>query len=253
MSTEQGSVERLAHTYGPQTLRSLLRRHAADYGWLATARECGEFGLRLARGGLWALAGGHGSFVFQGETYPYLYHRRHPSWLNERAVEVPIAHRLVQRHAGARILEVGNVLGLYGPRDHLVVDKYEHAPGVLNIDALDIRDARSYDLVVSISTIEHIGWDEHPQDPERAPRAIEHLASLLAPGGTFMFTVPGGYNPHLDRALAAGEVPLARLGALRRDGRRTCWHEISPEAAWAVPYDDLFYAANAVLVGIVTA
>jgi hypothetical protein len=180
-----------------------------------------------------------------------LYDRRHPSWLSERAVEVPVVRQLVRQHAGERILEVGNVLGLYGPSDHVVVDKYEQAPGVLNVDALDLRDERGYDLIVSISTIEHIGWDEHPQDPDRARCAIEHLAKLLVPGGTFMFTVPIGYNAHLDRSLAAGEVPLTRLSALLRDGRRTRWREVSPESAWAASYDNLFYAASGVLVGTV--
>lgn len=238
-------------TYRPPTLRGQIRRHAIRRGWLSTARECGEFGLRLAGGVPWAVAGGRGRFSFDGDTYPYLYDRRHPSWISERAVEIPIARRLLRGHAGGRVLEVGNVLGLYGPRNHAVIDKYEQAPGVLNVDALDLRDERGYDLIVSISTIEHIGWDEHPQDPDRARRAIEHLARLLSPGGTLMFTVPIGYNPHLDRALAAGDMPAARLSALLRDGHRTRWREVSPEAAWAVPYDDLFYAAGALLVGTI--
>ena len=39
------------------------------------------------------------------------------------------------------MLEVGNVLRHYRPQlDHLVVDKYEHAPGVLNRDVLDLDD-----------------------------------------------------------------------------------------------------------------
>jgi SAM-dependent methyltransferase len=239
------------HTYRPPTLRGQIRRHASRHGWFSTARECGEFGLRLAGGVPWAFAGGRGCFRFEGDAYPYLYDRRHPSWISERAVEIPIARQLVRRHAGDRILEVGNVLGLYGPRDHTVADKYEQAPGVLNVDALDLRDERGYDLIVSISTIEHIGWDEHPRNPDRARLAIEHLPTLLAPGGTFMFTVPIGYNQHLDETLAAGEVPRTRLGALLRDGRSTRWREVSPEDAWAVSYDDLFYAASAVVVGTV--
>ncbi len=147
------------HTYRAATLGGLVRHHAARHGWSSTARECGEVGLRVLTGLPWVLAGTRGSFALDGEVYPYLYHRRHPTWLNERTVEVPIARRMVERHRGTRILEVGNVLGLYGPREHLVVDKYERAPGVLNVDALDFRDERGYDLIVSVSTIEHIGWD----------------------------------------------------------------------------------------------
>lgn len=61
--------------------------------------------------------------------------------------------------------------------------------------------AGTYDWIVSISTMEHVGHDEEPKDPGAAARAIHHLRSLLASGGEMLVTVPGGYNPALDRAL----------------------------------------------------
>ena len=65
-------------------------------------------------------------------------HDYHYTWLNERAVEVALALDLLERHPGASVLEVGNVLGHYVPFEHTVVDKYEQAPGVLNEDVADL-------------------------------------------------------------------------------------------------------------------
>ena len=46
-------------------------------------------------------------FTFDGAAVPYLRHRYNWTWLNERAVEVPLARRaLATRPAEARVLEV---------------------------------------------------------------------------------------------------------------------------------------------------
>ena len=37
-----------------------------------------------------------------------------------------------------------------------------------------------YDLIVTISTLEHVGWDEEPRDPSKVLRAIENLKSCYA-------------------------------------------------------------------------
>jgi SAM-dependent methyltransferase len=166
--------------------------------------------------------------------------------MNERAVEVPIFRALLAGHDPARLLEVGNVLSHYGPLNHAVVDRYERAEGVVNRDVMEIGPPGPLDLIVSISTLEHVGWDEEPRDPDKAARAIEHLRGLLAPGGRLVFSVPAGYNPGLDRRLAAGEVELSELGALGRD--RGGWREIEPRTALAAGYDELLYEAEAVLI-----
>jgi hypothetical protein len=192
---------------------------------------------------------GDGSFELGGDRYEYLHHRHNFTWLNERAIEVPIGARAVAAApAGARVLEVGNVLGHYGtarPRD--VLDKYERGPGVVNSDVLDFRPADRYDLIVSLSTLEHVGWDEEPRDPERAVAAIAHLRELLAPGGTLLATVPVGYHPELDRAIREGRTGFDAVSALRRDPGGG-WREVAPAEVWDTPYDRLLYEAGGVLV-----
>ena len=149
--------------------------------------------------------------------------------------------------AGPRILELGNVLGNYAPTSHDVVDRYEQGNGVRNIDVFDVDG--SYDLVLSISTIEHIGWDERPVDPDRAASAVRHLQSLVAEGGSTLITVPVGYHPELDRAIVAGAVEFDEVRALSCSYPAAEWREVEPRAIVdTARYDRLLYRANAVLV-----
>ena len=102
---------------------------------------------------------------------------------------------------------------------HDVIDKYERAPGVINADALTYSGG-PYNLIVSISTLEHVGYDEQPRDAAKAVRAVANLRGLLSAGGEMLATIPIGYNRELDDALRDGSLGahvsyLARLGELR--------------------------------------
>lgn len=138
------------------------------------------------------------TFTYFGDEYDYFDHHYNTTRLNERAVEIPIAIEFLSWQYGDG-LEVGNVLGHYGIRGHRVVDLYEVAAGVDNVDLFDITD--TYDWIVSISTVEHVRWDTPPQDPDGSVHAIEHLLSLVRPGGQMLITAPLGHQPHLDRAI----------------------------------------------------
>jgi SAM-dependent methyltransferase len=226
-------------------------------GWLAgqpavMVGAMGGLGPGAAGGGR-LLARGGGSFVLGGRTYPYLFHPYKHSWLTERTVEVPVARGVVEQYASGRILEVGNVLGHYRAHSHLVVDKYEHAPGVLNRDVMDLEDLGAFDLIVAISTLEHVGQDEPEREPRKAAQAALALRERLAPGGRLLITVPIGYNAAFDAALRDGTVPISSALAMERigDGRR--WREASPDAVWSARYDFLLYRARAVLFAFVNA
>lgn len=105
------------------------------------------------------------TFLFQGETYRYFYHKYNKTWKNERAVDIPIIWEIVKKSQKKRILEVGNVLSHYFPANHDIVDKYELAKGVINQDIVDFTACHKYDLIVSISTLEHVGYDEKRKEP----------------------------------------------------------------------------------------
>jgi SAM-dependent methyltransferase len=118
---------------------------------------------------------------------------------------------------------------------------------VLNRDVLDLGDLGSFELIVAISTLEHAGLDEHPAEHGKALDALRALRRLLAPDGRLVITVPAGYNPQLDSAIRLGQVPAARLAALRSEAGRREWREVEPETAFRAPYDFLLYRARAVL------
>ena len=190
------------------------------------------------------------SFTYAGERYRYYAAAYNATWANERTVELPIALRIMRRYAGGRVLEVGNVLRHYVTERHDVVDKYEEADAVQNVDVLDFRAAQPYDLIVSISTFEHIGWDEEVRDPGKPVRALEHLVGMLAPAGTLLATVPLGYNPTIDKALMSGALRFDRLGFLKRVSRDNRWREATATTCGGTAYGSPYPQANALAVGI---
>ncbi len=237
--------------YTPQPLVDRTRGAAAARGLRPVVGDLARWAGRAVAGVPWTVPGQHGSFELDGQRYPYLYHRYKRTWLTERAVEVPVVQSLVDRHHGARVLEVGNVLGHYRPQTHVVVDKYEPAPGVLNRDVFELEDLGSFDLIVAVSTLEHVGWDEDPHEPGRALEAVGALRRRLTPEGRLVVTVPMGYNPPFDAALRQGAVGLSSTAALRRTGGATSWRQVAVADVWSAPYDFLLYSARGVLLAVI--
>ena len=156
-------------------------------------------------------------FRYDGEEYDYLVHKYNMTWSNERAVEIPIFSKMVRRATG-RVLEVGNVLSHYVQVNHDVIDRYEKSPTVLNADAETYRANHLYSLIISISTIEHIGFDETHRDSRKVERTLDNLKSMLAAGGILAVSVPMGYNSHLDRRIREHAIEFSELRCLKRDG-----------------------------------
>ena len=240
-----------ASDYTIEPLVSRARRAAAARGVWPVAAELARWGSHAVAGLPRSVTGAQRRFAFQGDAYPYLYHRHKLTWMTERAVEVPIVQEIVNRNAGRRVLEIGNVLSHYRPQSHVVVDKYEVAPGVVNRDVLELDDLGPFDLIVAISTLEHVGWDEQPRDPDKAVAAVAGLRALLADGGMLVVTVPIGYNPTFDQAFRDGRIELSRSAALRRQGAGPRWREVAADDVWGVPYDSLLYSARAVLFAFI--
>jgi hypothetical protein len=192
-------------------------------------------------------------FRYDGRNWPYFWHRYNMTWRNERAIEIPIAWDAVQEARGKRILEVGNVLSHYFTFEHDVLDKYERVPGVVNLDVVDFKPTAPYDLIISISTLEHVGWDEQ-RDASKIPRAIEAMTSWLAPGGKLLVTVPMGYNDDLDEHLRSGRVKFPEQHYFKRVSRDNRWTEASwddvAHAKYGVPFAD---SSCHMLFGIVRA
>lgn len=179
-------------------------------------------------------------FTYQGRKLEGFDHPYNDTIRNERAVELAVAFDWMPATGAG--LEVGNVLGHYGSTGHRVVDRYEQAAGVDNVSVFDVTG--SFDWIVSVSTLEHVGWDEQPRDPDAARRALAHLRGLLAPGGRMLVTVPTGYHPHFDGHLLNGSG-ATRAATLVRSG--SSWRQT--KTLTAKPYGASTPWAESVWIG----
>jgi hypothetical protein len=186
------------------------------------------------------------TFEFAGRTHRYFFHPY--SLNNERAVEVALARAFLEGVSGD-VLEIGNVLTNYFAFAHDVVDKYEIAPGVINQDVVTYAPGKQYDRIVTISTMEHVGWDEQPKEPAKVELAIQRLKQLLKKDGRLLVTVPFGYNTHLDELVRQGRTGLSDVRYLIRVSANNRWREATAEEATRAQYGSPFPCANAVVVG----
>lgn len=190
-------------------------------------------------------------FRCKGEVYRYFCHWHNEAWGNERTVEIPVIWRLVKRHRGKKILEVGNVLSNYFPVTHDIIDKYEKAPNVLNEDIVSFRPLCKYDLIVSISTLEHVGWDEEEKNPRKILAVIQNLKNMLSPGGKIVVTLPLGYNCELDKLLEAGELNFDRKYCLQRISADNRWKEAGWVSRGDFKYNSPFPFSNWLVIGVI--
>jgi SAM-dependent methyltransferase len=181
------------------------------------------------------------TFTYNGVELAYFDHLYNLTYLNERRVELAIAHHWLGQmpwevqKAG---LEVGNVMGHYCQRPHVVYDLnepaawYQELAGqqVISQDILDVVAMFAYPWVLSISTI------EHTEDPIKA---LNELYDLIAPGGKMLVTFPTGADPRLD-AYVEGLLPVyggpmrwCTIARTDDDWEQTTEAEIRPYGPWA--------------------
>lgn len=172
-------------------------------------------------------------FTFEGRRYKYF-----PSG-SDRTIEVPIAAEAARRHSakGNKILEVGRVLPRYYKFKETVVDKFE---GPIKEDILTWKPPHEFNLIISISTVEHIWWDELksykpwggsiPRTAGKSTEAIHRMLTFLARGGEMLCTWPIAHNPPLDADLFAGKFPTAHVAYMRRISHKTNQWTMSNEA-----------------------
>lgn len=191
------------------------------------------------------------SVEYRGASLPLVYARHNVTWANERCVELALARVLLAGVRSERLLEVGHVTPHYFQAGHLVVDKYE--PGALNADIVDFMPPERFDLILSISTFEHIAFDEPGATPAPAAvaagvaAALDRCRGLLAPGGLLAITVPLGYNPALDAMIANDELGWDRATWFKRFPRRR-WRRVSRPEAVRCRYGSPHPFANAILL-----
>ena len=189
------------------------------------------------------------TFEFKGQTLRCFYHRYNITWAAERGVEIPIARSYLEARPGAKVLEVGNVLPHYYPCQYEVVDKFEHGPRIINVDIVDYAPPTRYDLILSISTFEHIGFDDEASGSSGAKilAALANCRRLLSERGLLVITVPTGYNPDLDQMIRDSSLGANAEHFLCRAGRRQ-WRLGSKDEALKCRYRSPYPYANGLLV-----
>jgi len=189
------------------------------------------------------------SFFMNGARYYYFYHRYNMTWENERCVEIPLIQKEMIDVKDMDVLEVGNVLSHYFDVGHEIVDKYEIAKNVINKDVVELDPERKYRLIISISTLEHVGWDEYPRSVGKIVMAIAKLRSMLSDDGKLILTLPLGYNLYLDELIYRSELDFDRIYFMKRiNGNH--WIEVTKEGVCGIKYGYPFRGANGLVMGV---
>ena len=189
-------------------------------------------------------------FLFEGVPLFYYYGLYNTTWANERTIEVPIGRFMVMKYSGKNILEVGNTLKHYFQYDGDVVDKYEDGGGVINEDVVDFKSDKKYDLIISLSTMEHVGFDEEIKDPDKIKRSLEVLKKHLTEKGKLLVTMPLGYNPNLDRKIQGGEIDFTRIIFFQRYNKNNEWEFVNQPDWENIKYGSPYPWANWIIIGI---
>lgn len=186
------------------------------------------------------------TFLFNEVEYRYFFHPYNKTWANERVIEIPLVLKLMNQYSPQETLEVGNVLSHYVKTNHTIVDKYERRKGVINQDVVALENAQKYMFIFSISTVEHIGWDETPRESGKHRTALKKMIELLKPGGKLLVTIPIGYNLDLDGDFFSGNLTGSVDYFLRTSG--FIWRQAAKEEVVNVKYGSPYKAANALAV-----
>ena len=153
-------------------------------------------------------------------------------------------------NGGKWVLEVGNVTGHYVEANHRIVDKHETASDVENADVVEIQASEPYDLILCISTLEHVGFDETIPDDDKIVRVFEHLKSMLTPTGKIVATLPIGYNPSISRLIKDKTLTFSDVYSFKRVTRGNLWRETSFDEACDTPYGQRYPGSGAFVIGI---
>ncbi len=184
-------------------------------------------------------------FTYRGQELMPVFSITNCTWAGERCIELAMANYEVMRHQPDKVLEVGNVLSHYQTVRHLVIDKYEQGLGVVNMDIVDVETSLRYDLIISVSTFEHIGFDAPSNNTIRG--TINKVTKLLTHGGRLVLTLPIGYNPEVDDMLLNVPWINFRVWYYHRVGFSQ-WEACNIYQAFAKPYRSKYPYANAIAV-----
>ena len=190
------------------------------------------------------------TFEFDGNKYNYFYSLYGTTWRSERAVEIPIVWKFVKScRKDQKILEVGNVLSYRFNVSHDILDKYEEIDNVINEDVVNYNPPYKYDLIVSISTLEHVGYDEELKEPMKIIKSLLNLKRILSSNGKLVVTLPLGQNKEMDSLITKKILVFDKMFYMKRE-KGNKWKQVEEIDPSKVTYNDNITSANAIVIGI---
>ena len=191
-------------------------------------------------------------FDYNDHKLEYFHHPKNLVWTNERSIEIPIIMDYLKKSSAQNILEVGAVLPHYYPQlQHDVVDKFEKMVGVINEDVITFHPQNKYDLIVSISTLEHVGFEDDLRDSEGILKALNNLKeNCLAEKGRMVITLPLGYNKDVDWYLFNKRLGFSQEYYFKRKNVLNIWEKIKSEEAKKIKFSG--FSAQGIVIGIIT-
>ena len=193
------------------------------------------------------------TFYIDKKGYDLFYHKYNLTWTKERGVEIPYTIQAIESCEG-NVLEVGNVMSHYFKPRWTIVDKYETAKDVINEDIDTFKPKIKYDLIISISTFEHIGWDEDGEpDPMKSKDKIMSCFNNLKHNclnkkGKIIISIPIGWNPGIDNLFFENKFKFNKIRYVERIGPRQ-WIQVPMKAASKCKYGKPYPYANCLAIG----
>ena len=164
-----------------------------------------------------------------------------PAWSDERAIEIPWC--LARYDGERRVLDIGtaNAVPAYveglralGAPELVTVDLAQPADVIADVRELPFPNG-SFDLVLCISTLEHIGFDNAiyggaaARDEGGQAAALAELHRVLGPSGRLLVTVPTG--AHEDHGWHLQRTPQE-------------WSQLFESSGFLVYEDELYVLAD---------
>ncbi len=201
------------------------------------------------------------SFIFNDSEYFYFVHDYNMTWNNERTIEIPIIKQILGMHTYRhiynyksiklyrRILEVGNVLSHYTKPQWDIVDKFDTSKNVIKEDITEFKPVDKYNLIVSISTFEHIGFDDDVKNTNKVLEAFNNLKNnCLKPDGLIALSISLGYNKDIDNKIYENIFGFDYIFYLKRISKSNEWRQVSKEETFGSEHGKIYPYANDVCI-----
>lgn len=138
---------------------------------------------------------------------------------NERKIEMPLAFWFIENHQD--VVEIGEVTPFYREPNHPVYDLSSHIKErKRDLFKVDLSDKN----VVSVSTVEHVGFGDYGNSPE-PHLAIEAITYIKRKAKNYLITFPIGYNRELENDLVQSGYHYFLMERDNQNNWRMCDHK----------------------------